>query len=164
MSISVESLTPNDWEAVRRIYAEGIATHNATFEVTTPEWTAWDEGHLPECRFVAREDGQVVGWVALSPYSKRHVYRGVAEETIYIAETARGRGVGSALMAMLIPASEALGIWTLQAGIFPENAASLALHRRFGFREVGVRERIGQMDGRWRDVILLERRSAVAGS
>ena len=163
MSISVESLTPNDWEAVRRIYAEGIATHNATFEVTTPEWAVWDAGHLPECRFVAREDGQVVGWVALSPYSKRHVYRGVAEETIYIAETARGRGVGSALMAMLIPASEALGIWTLQAGIFPENEASVKLHERCGFRVVGRRERLGQQNGRWRDVLFLERRSQTVG-
>jgi L-amino acid N-acyltransferase YncA len=161
-------MQPDDWPAVRAIYLEGIATGNATFEQTPPEWEKWDAGHLPAPRIVARSDDarsdhNVLGWAALSGVSSRCVYAGVAEVSIYVAERARGRGVGRQLMSRLIAASEGNGIWTLQAGIFPENAASIALHQRAGFRIVGQRERLGQMNGRWRDVVLMERRSAVAG-
>jgi L-amino acid N-acyltransferase YncA len=157
-------MRPEDWPAVRAIYLEGIATGNATFEQTAPEWETWDAGHLPGGRIVACSDaGDVLGWAALSGVSSRCVYAGVAEVSIYVAERARGRGVGSKLMARLIADSEAAGLWTLQAGIFPENVASIALHARAGFRIVGKRERLGQMNGRWRDVVLMERRSAVAG-
>jgi L-amino acid N-acyltransferase YncA len=156
-------MQPEDWPSVRAIYLEGIATGNATFEQTAPEWEKWDGGHLPEPRIVARSDGNVMGWAALSSVSSRCVYAGVAEVSIYVADRARGRGIGRQLMSRLIADSEAEGIWTLQAGIFPENVASIALHERAGFRIVGQRERLGQMNGRWRDVVLLERRSAVAG-
>ncbi len=149
---------------VRAIYLEGIATGNATFEQTAPDWENWDAGHLAGVRFVARSDAaHVLGWATLSGVSSRCVYAGVAEVSLYVAESARGRGVGQMLMARLIADSEAEGIWTLQAGIFPENIASIALHERAGFRIVGTRERLGQMNGRWRDVVLMERRSAVAG-
>jgi L-amino acid N-acyltransferase YncA len=158
--IQIETMRPQDWEAVRAIYLEGIATGNATFEQSAPEWEKWDAGHLPGARIVARSEGDVVGWAALSAVSSRCVYAGVAEVSIYVAERARGRGVGRQLMAHLIAESEAAGIWTLQAGIFPENVASIALHQRAGFRIVGQRERLGQMNGRWRDVVLMERRSA----
>jgi L-amino acid N-acyltransferase YncA len=150
-----------DWPAVRAIYLEGIATENATFEQTAPEWEKWDAGHLRAARIVARSGKEVVGWAALSAVSSRCVYAGVAEVSVYVAASARGRGVGQKLMARLIADSEAEGIWTLQAGIFPENVASIALHQRAGFRVVGKRERLGQMNGRWRDVVLMERRSAV---
>jgi phosphinothricin acetyltransferase len=153
-------MRPEDWPAVRAIYLEGIATGNATFERAAPEWEKWNAGHFPDPRLVARSAGNVFGWAALSAVSSRPVYAGVAEVIIYVAESARGRGVGRKLMAELIAASEAEGIWTLQAGIFPENVASIALHERAGFRRVGVRERLGQMDGRWRDVVLMERRSS----
>jgi L-amino acid N-acyltransferase YncA len=157
-------MQPDDWPAVRAIYLEGIATGNATFERTAPEWQGWDTGHLPAARIVARSDaGDVLGWAALSGVSSRCVYAGVAEVSIYVAERARGSGVGTKLMSRLIADSEAAGIWTLQAGIFPENVASIALHERAGFRIVGQRERLGQMNGRWRDVVLMERRSAAAG-
>jgi phosphinothricin acetyltransferase len=162
--IRIEPMRPQDWPAVRGIYLEGIAGGNATFEQTAPEWEKWNAGHLPGARIVARAEEDVVGWAALSGVSGRCVYAGVAEVSIYVAERARGRGVGQRLMAQLITGSEAAGIWTLQAGIFPENVASIALHQRAGFRIVGQRERLGQMNGRWRDVVLMERRSAVAGS
>lgn len=158
-----EPLREGDWPEVRRIYAEGIATGNATFETDAPEWEAWDRGHRQDCRLVARDAGGLLGWAALSPISGRCVYGGVAEVSVYVAAAARGRGVGRALLAALILESERQGIWTLQAGIFPENESSLRLHRGLGFRDVGRRERIGRMDGVWRDVMLLERRSAVAG-
>jgi L-amino acid N-acyltransferase YncA len=162
--MSIESMVPQDWPAVRAIYLEGIATGNATFEQTPPEWEHWDAGHLRAARIVARLDGgDVVGWAALSGVSSRCVYAGVAEVSIYVADRARGRGVGQKLMTRLIADSEAEGIWTLQAGIFPENIASIALHQRAGFRIVGRRERLGQMNGHWRDVVLMERRSPVAG-
>lgn len=155
------ALTPAHWEAVARIYGEGIATGNATFETTVPEWAVWDKGHTATCRFVALDNaGQVTGWAALSPVSGRCVYAGVAEVSVYVAAAARGRGVGVALLRHLIAASEADNYWTLQAGILRENAASLALHERCGFRVVGYRERLGQLAGVWRDVMLLERRSA----
>jgi L-amino acid N-acyltransferase YncA len=153
-----------DWDAVRAIYREGIATGNATFEADAPAWEAWDKCHLRACRLVARADGRVMGWAALSPVSGRCVYAGVAEVSIYVAASARGQGIGQALLAALVEASEQAGLWTLQAGIFPENTASIALHRAHGFREVGRREHIGQMNGVWRDVVLMERRSQVVGT
>jgi phosphinothricin acetyltransferase len=161
--IHVEPMRPQDWTAVRAIYLEGIATGNATFEQSAPEWDKWNADHLPDARIVVRFEGNVVGWAALSGISSRCVYAGVAEVSVYVAERARGCGVGRQLMTRLIADSEAAGIWTLQAGIFPENVASAALHQRAGFRLVGQRERLGQMNGRWRDVVLMERRSAVAG-
>jgi phosphinothricin acetyltransferase len=163
-AIHTEPMQAQDWTAVRTIYLEGIATGNATFEQTAPEWEKWDAGHLPGMRIVARCGGDVVGWAALSAISSRCVYAGVAEVSIYVAGRARGRGVGRRLMAQLIDESEAANIWTLQAGIFPENVASIALHQHAGFRIVGRREKLGQMNGRWRDVVLMERRSTVAGT
>lgn len=162
-AIAVVPMGPGDWDAVRAIYREGIATRNATFETEAPAWEKWDRDRLPCCRLVARDGTGVLGWAALSPVSSRLVYAGVAEASIYVAAQARGRGIGAALLQALITASEQAGIWTLQAGIFPENAASLPMCQRAGFRIVGTRERIGCMDGRWRDTVLMERRSAVAG-
>ena len=156
-------MTPGDWDSVRAIYLEGIATGNATFEKSAPDWERWDAGHLQSCRLLARAAGEVLGWAALSPASGRCVYGGVAEVSVYVAGRARGRGIGLLLLSELVAASERHGIWTLQAGIFPENQASIALHQRAGFRMVGVRERLGSMDGRWRDVVLMERRSAITG-
>lgn len=162
-NLIIEKMKPEDWEAVRSIYQEGLATGNATFETNVPGWQDWDQNHLPHCRLVAKRKDQIVGWVALSPVSSRYVYKGVAEVSIYIAAAARGLGIGKTLLQALIEESERAGIWTLQAGIFPENAASITLHKAYGFREVGYRERIGQMKGVWRDVILMERRSKVVG-
>jgi L-amino acid N-acyltransferase YncA len=156
-------MTLADWESVCAVYLEGIATGNATFETAAPEWQRWDAAHRPDCRLVACDDSGVIGFAALSPVSARAVYAGVAEVSVYVAERARGRGVGAALLSELVRASETAGIWTLQAGIFPENTASVALHERHGFRVVGRRERIGRRDGHWRDVLLMERRSAIAG-
>ena len=154
----------SDWAAVRAIYIEGIKTGNATFEVDAPSWEVWDEAHLSEPRLVARDDeGRIAGWAAVTPVSGRCVYAGVGDLSVYVATAARGAGVGRALLEALVEASERAGIWTLQAGIFPENGPSLALHRRCGFREVGRRERIGKMNGVWRDVLLLERRSRAVG-
>ncbi len=152
-----------DWDAVCAIYREGIATGNATFETDVPDWAAWDKSHLRACRLVAKADGRVVGWAALTPYSSRRAYAGVAGLSIYVSASARGQGIGRTLLGALIEASEQAGLWTLQAGIFPENAASLALHCACGFREVGRRERIGRLNGVWRDVVLMERRSRVVG-
>jgi len=152
-----------DWPAVRAVYAEGISTGNATFESEVPAREAWNAGHLAEGRLVAERDGEVVGWAALSAVSSRCVYRGVAEVSVYVAAAARGSGVGRALLGALIRASEAAGIWTLRAGIFPENEASVALHLALGFRRVGVHERLGALDGVWRDVALYERRSDTVG-
>ena len=162
--IVIEPLAAHHWDAVRSIYLEGIATGNATFQQTAPDWKEWDAGHLRTCRIVALSAQEVVGWAALSPVSSRLVYRGVAEVSVYVAETARGQGIGAKLLAKLIAESEAEGIWTLQAGIFPENAASIKLHTNAGFRVVGTRSRLGCMNGRWRDVTLLERRSATTGT
>jgi phosphinothricin acetyltransferase len=161
--ISIEALRPEHWDAVRAIYLEGIATGNATFQETAPDWKQWDEGHLAGCRLIARSEAGVLGWAALSAISRRPVYAGVAEVSIYVAAGARGRGLGTALMVALIEASEQAGMWTLQSGIFPENVASFELHQRHGFRVVGVREKIGCMNGRWRDVVMMERRSTVVG-
>jgi L-amino acid N-acyltransferase YncA len=162
-AMTIEAMTPADWEAVRAIYREGLATGNATFEADAPDWETWDRGHRNDCRLVARFGDQIIGWAALSPVSSRPVYAGVAEVSLYVAASARGRSVGKALMTALIEASEQAGIWTLQGAIFPENAASLALVKSCGFREVGRRERIGCMNGVWRDTILVERRSLVVG-
>ena len=150
-----------DWEQVRAIYLEGIAEGNSTFETEAPSWERWDEGHLQVARLVMRDGGKILGWAALSPVSKRRVYRGVAELTVYVAESARGRGAGRALLEALIKESESNGIWTLQASIFPENAASVKLHLACGFREVGRRERIATLNGVWRDTLLFERRSKI---
>jgi L-amino acid N-acyltransferase YncA len=159
----IEPLRAEDWEEVRTIYLEGIATGNATFAQSAPEWHMWDSAHLKTCRLAARCGEGLLGWAALSPVSGRCVYAGVAEVSIYVAERARARGIGIALLRSLIVQSELNGIWALQAGIFPENEASIRLHTSAGFRMVGVRERLGQMNGRWRDVVLMERRSNVAG-
>ncbi|HJZ98823.1 MAG TPA: GNAT family N-acetyltransferase [Candidatus Solibacter sp.] len=156
-------MTAADWEAVRAIYLEAIDTGNATFETSAPEWERWNAAHRADCRLVACDDTGVLGFAALSPVSARAVYAGVAEVSVYVSERARGRGVGAVLLRELIRASETAGIWTLNAGIFPENTASLKLHGRCGFREVGRRERIAQHHGKWRDVVLMERRSATVG-
>jgi len=155
----IRELRPQDWPAVAAVYEEGIATKLATFETAAPAWADWDAAHHATHRLVAEDDSEVVGFAALAPVSSRCVYEGVAEESVYVAERARGRGIGRALLEALVTGSERDGIWTLQAGIFPENRASLALHHACGFRTVGIRERIGRLDGAWRDVVLLERRT-----
>ncbi|MHC4111439.1 MAG: GNAT family N-acetyltransferase [Planctomycetota bacterium] len=161
MDLILDTMKNEDWDDVASIYREGIATGNATFEVDAPDWEKWDESHLRDCRLVAKAEGKVIGWAALSPVSARSAYSGVAEVSLYVAASIRGVGVGKALLRAMIDESESSGIWTLQAGIFPENAASIALAKGCGFREVGRRERIGQMDFVWRDVIVMERRSKV---
>lgn len=162
---TIDAMRPGDWDAVRAIYLQGIATGNATFEQNAPDWLAWDSAHLQVPRLVVRSAGDQAlgGWAALSPVSGRCVYAGVAEVSVYVAEPVRGQGIGRALLDALVVASEVAGIWMLQAGIFPENTASVALHHRCGFRTVGCRHRLGQMKGVWRDVLLLERRSTVVG-
>ena len=162
-AVALRALRPEDWPAVSSIYAEGIAGGDATFESEVPSWEAWDAAHLRGHRLVAEDDGRVVGWAALSPVSDRCVYGGVGEVSVYVARDAQGRGVGRALLERLVEKSERAGIWTLQAGIFPENAASVALHERCGFRVVGTRERLGHANGVWTDVVFVERRSDVVG-
>jgi phosphinothricin acetyltransferase len=160
----IAPLRPDDWNQVKEIYLEGIATGNATFETTAPSWEQWDAAHLWFARLVARQKGTLVGWAALSPVSQRCVYGGVAEVSVYVSASTRRSGVGRKLLQSLIDESEQNGIWTLQAGMFPENAGSLSLHQSCGFREVGRRERVGKMNGVWRDTILLERRSTTVGA
>jgi L-amino acid N-acyltransferase YncA len=160
-------MTAAHWPAVRAIYAEGLATGQATFTTEPPTWADWDAGHLAAGRLVAaaaEAPDRLLGWAALSRVSSRCVYGGVAEVSIYVAAVARGQGVGRALLAALVTESEKQGFWTLQAGIFPENAASVRLHEAAGFRVVGRRERIGQLRGHWRDTLQLERRSATVGA
>jgi phosphinothricin acetyltransferase len=157
--VRVEALTAADWAAVSAIYAEGIETRNATFETQVPTWDEWDAAHLVEGRLVARRDDEVIGWAALSPVSGRCCYRGVVENSVYVARGAQSQGIGRALLNELVRLAEEAGFWTIQTGVFPENPASLQLHLSCGFRVVGVRERLGRLDGVWRDVVFLERRS-----
>lgn len=157
--MKVRQMTADDYEEVVRIYEQGIKTENATFRTEALPYEEWTGHHHEHSRLVAIEGKQLLGWVALSPFSSIPAYAGVAEISLYIAEEARGKGVGTRLMEDVIQASEAAGIWTLQSQVFPENQASLRLHERFNFREVGRRERIGRLGGRWRDTVLLERRS-----
>ncbi|MEZ4643312.1 MAG: N-acetyltransferase family protein [Chloroflexota bacterium] len=163
MQIVIEAMTAADWHAVAAIYAEGIAGGNATFETAVPPWETWDAGHHASCRLVAQTAAGIVGWAALSPVSKRPVYRGVAEVSVYVAGAAQGHGVGKALLTALINCAETAGFWTLQASIFPENEASLAIHAGCDFRQLGRRERVAQHHGVWRDTVLLERRSQIVG-
>jgi L-amino acid N-acyltransferase YncA len=175
MEYSIIPMQPEHWPAVREIYREGVATGNATFETETPDWEKWDSSHRTDCRIVATAvlapsgsksaslQVTVLGWAALSQVSIRKVYAGVAEVSVYVSAAARGRGLGKAMLQAVVQQSEANGIWTLQAGIFPENVASIALHKSCGFREVGMRRRIGKLGGTWRDVTLLERRSFKVG-
>jgi L-amino acid N-acyltransferase YncA len=156
---TIEELKPEHWPGVARVYAEGIVTGDATFETEVPTWESWDSSHLAEHRLVALRDGQIVGWTAVSPISDRCVYGGVVENSVYVAEAARGQGVGLLLLEELIACTEAAGIWTIQTGIFPENEGSIRLHERVGFEVVGRRKRLGKLHGEWRDVLLLERRS-----
>jgi len=172
MDYSILPMLPEHWAQVRDIYRQGIDTANATFETQLPDWEKWDSTHLKHSRLVAAQtDGggvqsriRVHGWAALSPVSVRRVYRGVAEVSVYVSATARGRGLGRGLLEALIRESESNGIWTLQAGIFPENIASVSLHKACGFGEVGVRRKIGELHGVWRDDLLLERRSVTVAS
>jgi phosphinothricin acetyltransferase len=163
MDLIIDPLMPDDWEQVRAIYLEGIASGQATFETDAPAWEEWDAAHLSVCRLAARANGWLVGWAALSPVSRRRCYAGVAEASVYVATDHRGRGVGTALLQALVAASEAHGIWTLQGSTFAENAASLHLQAACGFRVIGRRERIARHHGVWRDTVLTERRSPVVG-
>lgn len=166
MPIEIRLLTHGDWPSLRSIYLEGIATRLATFETSAPTWDKWDSSHLGFARLAAtpENEGRLAGWAALSPVSTRSVYGGVAEVSVYVGGEFQGMGVGRALLERLIVESEENGVWTLQASVFPENQSSLALHRSCGFREVGIREKIGKLDGAWRDTVLLERRSRRVGS
>lgn len=160
--MTLRELRPGDWPAVRAIYEDGIRSGDATFETEPPSWERFAAAH-PRLRLVAERDGSVAGWAALSPVSSRHCYRGVGEVSVYVAGNARGAGLGRGLLEQLVELAEEAGYWTLTAGVFPENEASLRLHRACGFREVGVRERLGELRGVWRDVVLLERRSTRIG-
>ena len=161
----IRNLEPQDWPAIREIYVQGIATGNATLEISPPEWEVWDQSHVQDLRYVViSESGEIAGWAALTPVSGRCVYAGVAEVSVYVGSDFRGQKIGDTLLKHLIEQSEKSGYWTLQAGIFPENTASVRLHEAAGFRVVGRRERIGQLHGQWRDTLLLERRSAVVGT
>ncbi|MBB6451230.1 phosphinothricin acetyltransferase [Geomicrobium halophilum] len=162
-SIQIDKLVPEDWQQVQQIYLQGISTGHATFQKEAPTWEEWNQSHLLECRMVARSAEDIIGWAALTPISNRAVYAGVAEVSIYIRQNSQGKGVGSKLLKSLIEESEQNGFWTLQSGIFPENHFSVTLHSKFGFREVGRRERMGKMNGVWRDILLLERRSHKVG-
>ena len=163
-AVALRTMTADDWAAVASIYRQGIDTGDATFEITVPSWETWDAARLPHCCIVAEAGGVVVGFAALSPVSYRPVYAGVAEVMVYVAEGLRGRGIGGTLLETLVAQADAAGLWTLQAAIFPENEASISLHRAAGFRVEGTRERLGRAaDGRWRDVVLLERRSGEVG-
>ncbi len=163
--LTIDEMTADDGSAVLAIYGQGIAAGNATLETAVPDWHHWHASHRRDCRYVARLDGRVVGWTAIGRYSPRDVYEGVAWESVYVDESARGRGIGGALLATLVEASEAAGVWTLLAGVLAENGASLAVHERAGFRRIGAQERLGRdSTGRWRDVVLLERRSRLVGS
>jgi len=161
--MTISALLPEHWPAVKTIYEQGIATGHATFQTSAPTWEEWDGSHLGHSRLVAIEGGTVIGWAALTPVSSRCVYAGVAEVSVYIAPDFRGRKAGEGLLRALIDSSEQHGLWTLQAGIFPENKASVRIHEKCGFRILGYREKIGQQHGVWRDTVILERRSARVG-
>lgn len=164
MDYVIKEMQKNDWDQVAEIYAQGIASGEATFESQVPSWEKWDAGHIKDCRFVARCGELIVGWVALSPVSSRPVYAGVAELSIYIREEHQRQGIGDALLRELVQASEAKGYWTLQGSVYPENKASLALLKKHGFREVGIREKIAKSPkGVWRNTVFIERRSKVTG-
>jgi phosphinothricin acetyltransferase len=160
----IRSMKRDDWPAVEKIYEEGIATGDATFETESPGWEEWDASHVPPCRLVAEEEGVIVGWAALSPISDRCAYGGIGEVSVYVADGTQGKGIGTRLLTALVEASERAGYWTLQAGIFPENVGSVRIHEKCGFRSLGVRERLGKLAGKWRDVLLMERRSSVVGT
>jgi len=162
--MQIEIMLPEHWPSVKKIYEEGIATGNATFQTTAPEWEEWDAAHVKNSRLVAVENDEVLGWAALTAVSGRCVYAGVGEISVYVAAAARGKGIGKKLLQALIAASEKNNFWTLQAGIFPENEASVKIHEDCGFRIIGKREKIGQMKGLWRDTLLLERRSTIVGN
>ena len=164
--MEIREMVPEDWEAVRAIYLEGIATGQATFETSAPSWDQWNSSHLPFARLIVstKTDSSVKGWAALAPVSGRSVYAGVAEVSVYIAHDSRGQGLGRQLLTLLIAEAETNGMWMLQASVFPENLASIALHESCDFRKVGIRKRIGRMNGLWRDTLLMERRSTVVGS
>ena len=164
MATELREMLADDWEAVRSIYLEGVATGQATFETNSPSWEQWDAAHLSSPRLVAISDGAVLGWAALSRVSTRAVYAGVAEVSVYVHQSSRGQGIGSKLLQALVESSEQTGIWTLQASIFPENVASVSLHQSCGFRVVGTRRRLAKLNGVWRDTVLLERRSETAGN
>lgn len=157
--MNIIPLLPDHWEAVKKIYEEGIATGNATFQTTAPTWEEWDTAHVAKPRLVAVDNNKVLGWAAITPVSGRCVYAGVGEVSVYVGIHARGKGVGKQLLLALIEESERENFWTLQAGVFPENLASLAIHQASGFRIIGTREKIGKMNGVWRDTVLLEKRS-----
>lgn len=164
MDLNIREMKPEDWQIVRSIYEEGIATELATFETQSPEWEKWDKAHIQTCRLVAEEYSLgIVGWAALSPVSNREVYSGVMEVSVYVAQASRGKGIGKKLLQRLIQDSEANGIWTLQSAILSENEASIRLHLISGFRLVGKRERLGKLNKQWRDVVLMERRSKKVG-
>jgi L-amino acid N-acyltransferase YncA len=160
----IEPLLPEHWEAVKKIYENGIATGNATFQIAAPStWAEWDKGHVEYSRFIAKKGNIIMGWVALSPTSARECYNGVCELSVYVDNDYRGKGIGNLLMKAMIESSEAAGVWTLYSSTFPENRASIALHKKFGFREIGYREKIAKQNGVWRNTVLLERRSKVVG-
>ncbi len=161
MKIEIVNLTKRHWEDVKRICLEGIESGDATFETSCPDWDDWNLNHLKLCRFIAKSNDKILGWAALSSISNRCVYSGAAEVSIYVDRNYRGRGVGCKLLDKLIKESEKRNFWTLQAGIFPENLPSIHLHKKLGFRQIGIREKIGKMNGQWRDVALLERRSKI---
>lgn len=163
MDFEIKKMKPTDWEQVSLIYREGIETGNATFEKLIPSWDSWVSSHIAGCNIVARKEDRIMGWAAISPTSSRKVYSGVVEVSVYVSEKYQGHGLGRALLKKLIELSENKGIWTLQAGIFPENQTSINLHEKCGFRIVGTREKVGKMDGIWRDVVLMERRSKKVG-
>jgi phosphinothricin acetyltransferase len=164
VNYKIEEIIASDWEQIANIYLEGIRTGKATFQTEVPTWESWNDGHVKSCRLAARSEDNILGWVALSPTSSRCAYAGVAEVSIYIEEKYKGQGVGTALLESVIKLSEENGFWTLQSGIIKENATSIALHKKCGFREIGVREKVGRMEnGIWHDVVLMERRSKVVG-
>ena len=163
MKIKISKMLPDHWKEVSEIYREGIETGMATFEKITPKWETWDSNHLKDGRLIAKIGERIVGWAALSAVSSRCVYGGVGEVSVYIAHEFRGNNIGKELLKRLIQESEFIGLWTIQSGVFPENIASIKLHEKVGFRKIGFREKIGKLDGTWKDNILLERRSKLVG-